>query len=111
MPNWADLFTNRQLVALTTFSDLVGEARERIRLDAVATGLPGRWRPPARRRHRGYCVCRSCGCVFGVCPKQTGGLGQQPLSVGTKSPVSAKPIRPAGYPDDLGFWGGKSACQ
>ena len=38
--NWADLFTDRQLVALTTFSDLVGEARERIRLDAVATGLP-----------------------------------------------------------------------
>ena len=27
-------------MALTTFSDLVGEARERIRLDAVAAGLP-----------------------------------------------------------------------
>ena len=40
MPNWADLFTDRQLVALTTFSDLVGEARERILLDAVAAGLP-----------------------------------------------------------------------
>ena len=40
MPNWADLFTDRQLVALTTFSDLVSEARERIRLDAVAAGLP-----------------------------------------------------------------------
>jgi putative DNA methylase len=33
------LFTPRQLVALTTFSDLVGEARERVRQDAVATGL------------------------------------------------------------------------
>ena len=40
MPNWADLFTDRQLVALTTFSDLVGEARDRIRLDAAAAGLP-----------------------------------------------------------------------
>ena len=40
MTNFADLFTDRQLVALTTFSDLVGEARERIRLDAVAAGLP-----------------------------------------------------------------------
>ena len=40
IPNSADLFTDRQLVALTTFSDLVGEARERIRLDAVAAGLP-----------------------------------------------------------------------
>ena len=36
---WADLFTDRQLVALTTFSDLVGEACEHIRLDAVAAGL------------------------------------------------------------------------
>ena len=37
---WADLFTNRQLVALTTFSDLVTEARDRIRADAAAAGMP-----------------------------------------------------------------------
>ena len=37
---WADLFTDRQLVALTTFSDLVGEARDRIHADAVAAGMP-----------------------------------------------------------------------
>ena len=40
MNTFADLFTDRQLVALTTFSDLVSEARERIRHDAVAAGLP-----------------------------------------------------------------------
>ncbi len=40
MRTFADLFTSRQLVALTTFSDLVGEARERVRRDAVAAGLP-----------------------------------------------------------------------
>lgn len=40
MRHWADLFTNRQLVALTTFSDLVGEARERVLADALAAGLP-----------------------------------------------------------------------
>lgn len=40
MTTWGDLFTDRQLVALTTFSDLVGEARERIRADALAAGLP-----------------------------------------------------------------------
>jgi len=34
------LFTPRQLVALTTFSDLVGEARERALADAQAAGLP-----------------------------------------------------------------------
>ncbi len=37
---FGDYFTPRQLVALTTFSDLVGEARERIRRDALAAGLP-----------------------------------------------------------------------
>ena len=36
---WGDLFTPRQLVALTTFSDLVAEAREKIRQDAVAAGV------------------------------------------------------------------------
>ncbi len=40
MRTFADLFTPRQLVALTTFSDLVGEARAVIQRDAVAAGLP-----------------------------------------------------------------------
>ncbi|MGE0681692.1 MAG: DUF1156 domain-containing protein [Candidatus Binatia bacterium] len=35
----ADLFTRRQLISLTTFSDLVQEARERVRLDALAAGM------------------------------------------------------------------------
>ncbi len=40
LTTYGDLFTSRQLVALTTFSDLVGEARERIRRDALAARLP-----------------------------------------------------------------------
>ena len=42
---YSDLFTSRQLVALTTFSDLVGEATERVRHDAVVAGLPADNRP------------------------------------------------------------------
>ena len=38
MTSFGDLFTPRQLVALTTFSDLVGEARERVHADALAAG-------------------------------------------------------------------------
>ena len=34
------LFTNRQLTALTTFSDLVAEAQEKVRADAIAAGMP-----------------------------------------------------------------------
>jgi putative DNA methylase len=36
---WGDLFTPRQLVALTTFSDLVQEAIEKCRQDALTAGL------------------------------------------------------------------------
>jgi putative DNA methylase len=38
MTEWVDLFTNRQLASLATFSKLVGEARDRIARDALATG-------------------------------------------------------------------------
>lgn len=40
MTRWADLFTNRQLTALATLSDLVGEAREQVLKDALASGMP-----------------------------------------------------------------------
>ena len=40
LDTYGDLFTLRQLTALTTFSDLVGEAMARIRDDARAAGLP-----------------------------------------------------------------------
>lgn len=40
MATYGDLFTPRQLVALTTFSDLVAEAIARVRTDALAAGMP-----------------------------------------------------------------------
>ena len=45
LTTWGDLFTARQLVALTTFSDLVQEARERVKRDALAAGLPDDGKP------------------------------------------------------------------
>jgi putative DNA methylase len=39
LKEWGDLFTNRQLVALTTFSDLVQDAVIRCRQAAVAAGM------------------------------------------------------------------------
>ena len=39
LTTFADLFTSRQLVALTTFSDLVRKAAQRVRRDAAAVGL------------------------------------------------------------------------
>ena len=40
LTTFGDLFTPRQLVALTTFSDLVTEARARVKRDAIVAGLP-----------------------------------------------------------------------
>jgi putative DNA methylase len=40
LKSFASLFTPRQLVALTTFSDLVGEVRKKVLEDACAAGLP-----------------------------------------------------------------------
>jgi len=42
LTRFSDLFTNRQLLVFTTFSDLVVEARERVLADALAAGaVPG----------------------------------------------------------------------
>lgn len=41
MDTYGDLFTPRQLTALTTFSDLAQEAREEVLQDALAADLPG----------------------------------------------------------------------
>lgn len=38
LTTWGHMFTPRQIVCLTTFSDLVSELRERIKADAIASG-------------------------------------------------------------------------
>ena len=45
MNKWRDLFTPRQLVALTTFSDLVAEVMERVECDTANADLPSDERP------------------------------------------------------------------
>jgi putative DNA methylase len=45
LTTFGDLYTPRQLVALTTFSDLVGEAMQQVKRDALAAGLPDDRKP------------------------------------------------------------------
>lgn len=40
MTRYCDLFTSRQLLALTTFNDLISEVREKVLVDAIAEGMP-----------------------------------------------------------------------
>jgi len=69
MPNFADLFTARQLVALTTFSDLVMEAREKVLADAQnADEFPCDHRPLAEEGMgpRAYADAVATYLAFGV---------------------------------------------
>jgi hypothetical protein len=50
LKTYGDLFTPRQLVALTTFSDLVQEARERVKRDALGARASG----PPEAQHKGW---------------------------------------------------------
>jgi putative DNA methylase len=45
LTTYGDLFTPRQLAALNTFSDLVGEATERVKSDCLAAKLPDDGKP------------------------------------------------------------------
>ena len=63
---FGDLFTDRQLVALNTFSDLVHEARAEIERDALAAGLSNDSITAPRRWHRHQSLCRGSERVFGV---------------------------------------------
>ena len=45
MDRFDQIFTDRQIVALTTFSDLVQETRERVKSDALAAGLSNDGKP------------------------------------------------------------------
>jgi putative DNA methylase len=40
MTKWSDLFTQRQLIVLTTLSDLVHEVRQKTRAAAISAGMP-----------------------------------------------------------------------
>ena len=105
----ADLFTDRQLVALTTFSDLVGEARERIRLDAVAAGLPDDGVPLREGGTGATAYAEAVGVYLAfVQSKCKADLGNSLCRWELRATVSAKPIRQTGYPDDVGLRGGKS---
>ncbi len=66
LTTWGDLFTPRQLVALTTFSDLVGEAIARIKRDALAAGLPDDNQPLAKVGAGATAYAEAVGVYLGI---------------------------------------------
>ena len=63
LTTYGDLFTPRQLVALTTFSDLVQEAREQVQRDALAAGVPDD-RKPLRNGGTGAAAYADAAAVY-----------------------------------------------
>jgi len=66
LTTYGDLFTPRQLVALTTFSDLVGEAMQQVRRDALAAGLPDDGVPLAKAGAGATAYAEAVGVYLGV---------------------------------------------
>ena len=66
LKTYGDLFTPRQLVALTTFSDLVAEAREKIQRDAIAAGLPDDAQPLAQGGAGATAYAEAVGVYLGL---------------------------------------------
>ena len=78
LSTWGNLFTPRQLVALTTFSDLVSEAMACVRHDAVAAGLLDNDRPLRDRDTGATAYAEAVGVYLGVAvSKETGFLVTQ----------------------------------
>ena len=67
LTKFGDLFTPRQLVALTTFSVLVPEAITRVRADALTAGMADDGLGTGCWWQRRLGVCGGGGSVFGVC--------------------------------------------
>lgn len=67
LKTYGDLFTPRQLVALTTFSDLVQEARERVQRDALQAGLPDDPKPLRDGGTGATAYAEAVGVYLGMC--------------------------------------------
>ena len=65
--------------------------------------VAGRWRSPARGRHRGDCVCRGGGCVFGVCVTGPNDNTVQSCSWQSVERQSRPRFCPTGIPMDVGL--------
>lgn len=66
MTKWRDLFTNRQLTALTTFSDLVNDTIKNIKLDAISAGLKDDALPLAKGGECATAYAEAVGIYLGI---------------------------------------------
>jgi putative DNA methylase len=75
LTTFADLFTPRQLVALTTFSDLITEASERVKRDAIKAGLPDDGKPFAKGGTRAQAYADAVGVYLAFALSKVANIG------------------------------------
>ena len=102
---FGDYFTERQLVALTTFSDLVTEARERAQVDAVVAGMRDDGVPLRNGGMGSDGVRGGGGGVFGIRCRPDGHDRQQPGSLEFGWAEGAALLWPTSVANDMGFCG------
>ena len=103
MTTFGDLFTDRQLVALNTFSDLVHEARAEIERDALAAGLSDDLTPLRDGGAGAKAYAEAVSVYLGFAIDRVATISGTALFDGTKSEESATYFWAPSYPDALGF--------
>ena len=94
MTQYRHLFTDRQLVALTTFSDLVGEARALVRDDAKRAGLDD---------EHAIAYADAVGDIFGIGGERLSATSNCRLPAGTTPERKSESVRPTGHSYGMGF--------
>lgn len=85
MTRWIDLFTNRQLVALTTFSELVSEARARVQDDGGSTEYAD-----AIATYLGFAISRLTDRNNTICTWDSGPVGSKSSTGGSARTASVR---------------------
>ena len=100
------LFTPRQLVALTTFSDLVAEARERVKADALAAGME-EGQPLRDGGNGALAYAEAVGVYLGFAVEVRRQITKsRKLGITLLKSRFAQPFRQTSVTDGLGFSGG-----
>jgi putative DNA methylase len=103
LKTYGDLFTPRQLVALTTFSDLVQEARERVYRDALAAGLPDDMEPLRHGGTSAIAYAESVGVYLGFAVDKGGKLLVVAMRLASNAPWDRFDIWPPSASDGVGL--------
>ena len=96
LTTFGDLFTPRQLVGLTTFSDLVKEAMERVRHDSIAMGLPDDGEPVRKDGTGATAYAEAVATYLGIPGRQACRQGINYLYVGRRPSVKSDSLRTLG---------------